>query len=275
MTRNKYIIIIIISVFLFALGFFLTGGIISSVLEVERINITKKQDGAEITILHISDLHYPKNGVKLNQIIEEATTLNPDLIFMTGDIIDSTTTEEEIRDLDEFFNQLSQNTRTYAIHGNHETLNPNLFYYNTLLSSYNIILLNNSFELLTINEKHIAIVGLSDSGEFADSNIPSLNTINPGIPLILLAHRPEYWHDYLTHQRLKPLITFSGHAHGGQFKFFGKGIFSPNQGLFPKYYDGLYEFKNSYMVVSRGLGNSVMSLRLYNSFHLPFITIKI
>ncbi|MFW5780655.1 MAG: metallophosphoesterase [Bacillota bacterium] len=275
MTRNKYIILIIIAVFLFLIGFFITGGIVSSILQIEKLNITAKENGVEITVVHISDLHYPKNGVELDQVLKESRELNPDLIFLTGDIIDSITVESEIQELDGFLNELSQIAKTYAVHGNHESINENLFYYNTLLSSNNIVLINNSFEQVKIKGKHIGIVGLSDSGKFINENILGLNTVSANMPLFLLAHRPEYWHDYLSHERLSPLLTFSGHAHGGQFRLFGKGIYSPNQGFFPKYYDGLYEHEGKYMIVSRGLGNSIMNFRLYNKFHIPFIKIKI
>lgn len=61
------------------------------------------------------------------------------------------------------------------------------------------------------------------------------------------------------------LFTLSGHAHGGQFilPFLG-GIYSPGQGLFPKYYRGMYEENGKKLIVSRGLGNSRFPLRLFN-----------
>jgi predicted MPP superfamily phosphohydrolase len=72
-------------------------------------------------------------------------------------------------------------------------------------------------------------------------------------------------------------LVFSGHAHGGQFRipFLKKGIIAPNQGLFPKYTSGLYSSNNGIQVmVSRGLGNSIIPIRINNRPHLPIIRLK-
>ena len=49
----------------------------------------------------------------------------------------------------------------------------------------------------------------------------------------------------------------AGHAHGGQWRFFGRGIYAPGQGLFPKYTSGLYREGGEILAVSRGMTNSV------------------
>jgi len=71
-------------------------------------------------------------------------------------------------------------------------------------------------------------------------------------------------------------VIFSGHAHGGQFRIpFIGGVVAPDQGLFPKYTSGVYDLKNgSKLVMSRGLGNSFIPLRLNNRFHIPVVTLK-
>ncbi len=69
----------------------------------------------------------------------------------------------------------------------------------------------------------------------------------PGFRL-LLCHHPEYYDPYLKETDI-PLIL-AGHAHGGQWQFFGRGIFAPGQGLFPRYTAGLYDGR---LLVSRGL----------------------
>ena len=74
-----------------------------------------------------------------------------------------------------------------------------------------------------------------------------------------------------------PAAVFSGHAHGGQLKIFGIGLYAPGYGFFPKYYDGLYKDKKTgkVLVVSRGLGNSIFPFRLYNRYHLPLVTLTV
>jgi predicted MPP superfamily phosphohydrolase len=76
---------------------------------------------------------------------------------------------------------------------------------------------------------------------------------------ILICHHPEYYPKFLKNKSID--LILSGHAHGGQIRLFGKGLFSPGQGLFPKYTCGVYEGK---LVVSRGIGNMVKVPRLFN-----------
>lgn len=81
---------------------------------------------------------------------------------------------------------------------------------------------------------------------------------------ILLAHEPQYLRYYSAG---RPDLIFSGHAHGGQFCLPGKerrGLFAPDQGVFPKLTSGCHRFAGSTMYISRGLGNSSFPLRLNN-----------
>jgi predicted MPP superfamily phosphohydrolase len=84
---------------------------------------------------------------------------------------------------------------------------------------------------------------------------------------LLLNHHPEYYPEYI--KELNVDLTLSGHAHGGQWRFFGRGLFAPGQGILPKYTSGLYDGK---LIVSRGLANNAPPIpRLFNSKELIFI----
>ena len=67
-------------------------------------------------------------------------------------------------------------------------------------------------------------------------------------PKVLLCHHPEYYERYLKDRAID--LTVSGHAHGGQWRFFGRGVFAPGQGLFPKYTYGVHDGR---FVISTGL----------------------
>ena len=86
---------------------------------------------------------------------------------------------------------------------------------------------------------------------------------------ILLCHQPEYFDRYL---RDYPIDLFvAGHAHGGQWRLFGRGVFAPDQGLFPKYTSGVHEGR---LVISRGLSNTVTPIpRLFNSRELVVVEV--
>ena len=79
---------------------------------------------------------------------------------------------------------------------------------------------------------------------------------------ILLSHRPEVFDTYV---EKKMNLVLCGHAHGGQFRLpLIGGMIAPNQGLFPKYDGGIYEKESTTMVVSRGIGNSIIPVRFNN-----------
>lgn len=86
---------------------------------------------------------------------------------------------------------------------------------------------------------------------------------------ILICHHPEYYERYV-----KPLpidLMLCGHAHGGQVRIFGRGIFSPGQGFFPKYTSGIYDGR---LAVSRGLANHSALPRVFNDTEVVFLNLR-
>lgn len=86
---------------------------------------------------------------------------------------------------------------------------------------------------------------------------------------LLLCHHPEYYPAYLIEKRID--LVLAGHAHGGQWRFFGRGLFAPGQGLLPKYTAGVYKGRCGRLVVSRGLSNTTMIPRLNNPCEVVII----
>ena len=88
---------------------------------------------------------------------------------------------------------------------------------------------------------------------------------------VLLSHRPELFETYVS---CGIDLVLSGHVHGGQFRLpFVGGLIAPNQGLFPKYDAGLYTEGNTNMVVSRGIGNSIIPIRFNNRPEIIVVTL--
>ena len=89
---------------------------------------------------------------------------------------------------------------------------------------------------------------------------------------VLLSHRPELFDVYVD---TGIDLVFSGHAHGGQFRLpFIGGLFAPNQGFIPKYDAGRFDKENTTMIVSRGVGNSIIPLRINNPPELVVVELK-
>ena len=83
---------------------------------------------------------------------------------------------------------------------------------------------------------------------------------------LLLAHEPHLWEPYLRGRNID--LILSGHAHGGQWRFFGRGVWAPDQGLFPNYTSGLHEN----LIISRGLTNTAAPIpRLFNPTEIVYI----
>ena len=240
-------------------------------IKVEINHLPKELN--DMKIAHISDIHLPKNAANINAIVDKVKKQKPDLIVMTGDIIDESA-DITTCGLDRLCKGLSEITQTYAVTGNHEFWNGNVDKWTRILTDNNITVIDNKIEIYTTNEESIALIGLPDGETYNSQFFKQIETIN-NFPIILLAHRPELFASYYSEtNRNKPDLIFSGHAHGGQFRipFVNKGLVSPNQGFFPEYTSGLYISDNKIkMIVSRGLGNSIIPIRLNNRPHLPII----
>lgn len=228
----------------------------------------------QLKIVHLSDIHFPKNRIDPNQLIKETQKADPDVIFLTGDLIDRSASIEDVP-LAELIRNLSQIAPTYSVSGNHETSSRQLDQWNDIMTKNGAVLLENDIHIATLSGEKIAIMGVKDGNQ--TSMIPLSEDIKE-LPVLLLAHRPEFFPSYTTdNSDIQPDVTFSGHAHGGQIRLpFIGGLFAPGQGFFPKYTSGIYSSSQNAdqkLVVSRGIGNSLFPLRINNKPHFIVITL--
>ena len=141
-----------------------------------------------------------------------------------------------------------------------------------------ITVLENQTATVTKGTDSIKVMGLQDPGFFKrykkkeeqEYFSQQLQRETEGYR-ILLVHRPEHFNIYAG----KAELVFCGHAHGGQviLPLLG-GLIAPGQGLFPKYYQGVYHKKGTDMVVSRGTGYTVLPLRINNPPEIVAVTLK-
>ena len=257
-----------------------------------KISITKLKVKSNVNkrvrIAQISDLHSKEFGKNNNTLYEVIMDEKPDIIVATGDLIDSNM--KRIDEIIEFCSRLNKRVPVYYILGNNEMRCSRVNEIVEKLNEKNINVLENEIATIKIKDNIINILGLAekrvDKGEMFYSKINSRYEIENVDSLfrklekligvkIVLSHYPEnyeYVGDY-SYSKYNFDIMFSGHAHGGQFILPGLGgIFAPGQGLFPKYYKGIYGKKNK-LVVSRGLGNSGFPLRLFNRPDLVVVDI--
>ena len=247
-------------------------------IDVESFEIsisTLPDEFIGLKIALISDVHLPTSTSFINSLLDEVKKQNPDLIFLTGDVVDRRA-DLNTCGLAYFCQQLSKISPVYAVSGNNDRGTRKLELWTSILSENNVIVLDNTATTYTIGNSSIAILGLADNFNYSSSFYNSIENIE-SIPKLLLSHRPEKFANYFySVNSIKPDLVFSGHAHGGQFRipFINQGIYAPGQGLFPKYTSGLYTTSdNKTMIVSRGLCNSSFPIRINNRVHLPIITL--
>ncbi|MBQ7031323.1 MAG: metallophosphoesterase [Bacilli bacterium] len=277
---KKIVIISLIVILLLFCGFYLYFQ--NTALQVTKFLIVDSKIPKSFNnyrIIQISDFHNTISKKLTNQLVEEITREEPNIIVITGDLIDSRRTNVDVAI--NFLGKIKDIAPIYYVSGNHES---RISEYETLKKEMNdlgINLLDN--EVIEIQKKDdiINLIGIDDPSfsntievddcEIIEDQIKSVN-YDEDFYTILLSHRPEVFKTYVN-ENIN--LIFSGHAHGGQIRLpFIGGIFVPNQGFFPKYTSGKYEEKNTTMIVSRGIGNSLFPFRINNRPELIVVELK-
>lgn len=231
-------------------------------------------------IAHVSDLHNAQMGENNEKLLQMLRQSKPDLIAITGDIIDSRNTKTDVAL--QFVREAVKIAPCYYVSGNHEARIPEYAQLKTDMENAGVVVLENEQSFLTVNGEKICILGLSDPSFETDylggddevivqEKLSNLYT-DKDCYTVLLSHRPELFETYAASG---VDLVLSGHAHGGQIRLpFVGGIVAPNQGLFPTYDAGSFQKGSTTMIVSRGIGNSIIPLRINNRPEVILIELK-
>ena len=246
----------------------------NTALMVNSITVSSNQIPSEFSgfrIAQISDLHNAEFGEENSLLLNSLSESKPDMIAITGDLVDAQHTNIDVAL--SFAEKAVQIAPVYYVTGNHEASLSQYSELKTGLEAAGVIVLEDNAIQLEHNGGIVTLMGLSDPNFTIKSNIfdevpamisTKLNDLmeNKVGYTILLSHRPELFDTYVS---CGVDLVLSGHAHGGQFRLpLIGGLVAPNQGFFPKYDAGLYSDGGTNMVVSRGLGNSIIPLRFNN-----------
>ena len=209
-------------------------------------------------IVHLSDLHGHEYGEGNADLISRVAAEKPDIIVMTGDLIDRAAQLEMIPALAD---GLSAIAPTYYVTGNHEwaTGTNTVRALKPLLAEHGVTVLTNRYEILERNGDRIVLAGVDDPNGFGDQKTPEalaaeIAEEQPGLYTILLAHRNTEFGRYAA---AGYDLVLSGHGHGGIVRLpFTDGLIGANRQFFPTHMAGLYTEGDSVLYVSRGLGNN-------------------
>lgn len=229
-----------------------------------KVYSTKLEQG--IKIVHLTDLHSHEFGENNAVLIDKLKTLSPDLILITGDMINYGDHDYSVAT--NLCAALVELAPVYYSFGNHE-YNQFLFEdknIKEILEKTGVHLLNDKIETIVLNGNTISICGLSQNVEQYDKyGTELIEQFEQAEGLrILLDHYPEHYYEKLVSKDID--ITFSGHAHGGQIRLpGGQGLYSPAQGIFPDLTEGVHVFEHTNLIISRGLGDHTIVPRINNN----------
>ncbi len=234
-------------------------------------------DFSGFKLAQVSDLHNHPWG---SQLIERIKTEKPDIIVVTGDLVDSSHTDFNIAV--KFMEDAMQIAPVYYVTGNHEAWLPNYQELERRLIDAGVHMMDDTNIRIKKGTAQVNLIGIQDPDfverdQFEGIQQSIVTTklqplLADGEYNIVLCHRPELFDGYV---ETGADLAITGHAHGGQVRIpFVGGLVAPNQGFLPKYTEGVYHQNNTDMVVSRGLGNSVLPVRINNMPELVIISLK-
>lgn len=234
---------------------------------------TNKTD-EKIRIVQLSDLHNSEFGKDNNRLIARVSEEDPDLIFVTGDIIISNEIETEIAI--NLINDLTKIAPVYVSMGNHEKEYEDKYGIDisSVYEEAGAVVLDRNYEEIIINDNKIRIAGIYGycfpigyEVERKDESVFLNNFQNTDSLKLLLAHMPLGWYHSGSLDSWNIDVVFSGHTHGGQVRLpFIGGLYAPDLGLFPGREGGLYYSQDAkkVLVLSKGLGSSEIIPRFNN-----------
>ncbi len=234
-------------------------------VDIELERLPAAFDG--FTILQVSDLHnraYGRDGKALLRVIE---SLSFDIAAITGDLLDRNLPNRR-RNAYDCVETLTAKAPAYFVQGNHEWEIGNWETTKAELAARGVCVLDGVGICLQRGTSRINLCGIREETEAEE--IKTLISRSPFV--ILLAHHPERFEEYVD---AGADLVLSGHAHGGQVRLFDRGLYSPDQGILPRYTSGVYVCGRTKLYVSRGAGNhSFLPPRIFNRPEIDLITLK-
>lgn len=232
-------------------------------------------DGLRVSV--VSDVHSAQFGMDSQTLLEAVAAQNPDLIAITGDIVDRYHPDFDM--IEPLARGLAAIAPAYYVTGNHEWAFGSAVVkeLKRTLTDCGVTVLSNEYLTLERDGQVLVLAGIDDPNGYADQKTLAelMNEVRGALGdpfVLLLAHRNT---DYPLYDQCGVDVTLCGHGHGGIIRLpFTDGLLSTDRTLFPDHTAGLYQLEGGQLVVSRGLGNSGPSFRLFNRPHLPVVVLQ-
>ena len=267
-------ILLIIAVLLGIVG--ITAIIDSNRLEKTFYQVKSNKVTSNIRIVCLSDMHLKEFGKDNEYLVHEVDKLSPDIIALVGDM----NMEDQPDNYGAVLNlclKLNEIAPVYYSLGNHE-IDAMLFKGSNIykdVKKAGIKIMNNETETVTIGGTDIDIIGLTQNPTeferygkaFFDKAMSATDNFK-----LVLNHYPEQFFGTLDDYNID--LALAGHAHGRQVRLpWIGGLYSADQGFFPKLCDGYHEIGNSRLLITRGLGKSGLVPRIFNKPEIMVVDI--
>lgn len=270
MIKNKRTAKIIKITIISLISVFLILSAVSFPLKTVMYKVFTAEVTKPVRIAQISDLHSNYYGKNMKNLLNAVDEQSPDFIVLTGDIFDDESDNENTRI---FLKAAAEKYPCFYVSGNHEQRKDGWKTFRAEAKDMGITVLEGeNAEIMGIT-----VCGASSTGDgrltFEESVRQCAENAGSGFN-VLLAHFPEQINYYRSFGKFD--LILSGHAHGGQWRipYLLNGLYAPDQGLFPKYAGGRYDFSDETFIVSRGLSRTNPQIpRIFNNPELVIIDI--
>lgn len=256
-------------------------------MQTVRFNVSSDKIDSGLKIVFISDLHNCFYGGKdQSALIEEIENEDPDLVLFGGDVVD------QYGGIDNALTIMELASEKYPCcytPGNHEQWRDDMNSFIEKVGELGIQYLEGDSAEFTLKDQQVKVYGILDAyawGTSATQLEECLADLDDDRYNILLAHQPEQYYEYLgldpetLYENLFVENSFdlilSGHAHGGQWRIPGildQGVYAPDQGIFPEYTNGMYEYGKSVHIISKGLARPLRMIFIPRIFNRPELTV--
>ena len=241
-------------------------------LTVKNYKVETDKLSKSIRIVLISDLHNKVFGDNQRVLINEIKKQAPDIIVLDGDIIENYDSLDGAKMLLKGIENLYP---CYFVTGNHEFSQGKAEAIKQLFRSFGVIVLEGDYKNVLVKGQHINLCGVDDPNiglQNFNNQLEALQGLDSKTYSILLSHRPEIAAECKNNSFD---LILSGHTHGGMWRipFLVNGLFATDQGFFPKYAGGRYDYNNTAIIVGRGFTGYSFVPRIFNPPELVVVDI--
>lgn len=276
MGKKRHIVFLLIITFFVIISVLAYFCFISQKLTIKSYRV-EVSINTPIRIVQLSDMHNTEFGDKNSIMVDMVTGQTPDLIVMSGDMINRD--EENLDIITDLIFSLSDAAPIYYSYGNHEldwikSFDRDL---EDKLTQSGAVVLNNSYRDVSVNDSELRIGGYMgyyrQPGMLTQDDVHKRSELdfaddfeNTDRLKILINHIPTQWVDWDYINEYPVDIVFSGHYHGGAIRIpiIDQGLYAPYVGWFPPYTKGMFTGSQATCILSAGLGSEHNIFRLNN-----------